>query len=251
LDEGLVRRKSKARAGQPPGRKRLVEEALALISRFATVALLGIAFFLLGDTVVEDGRQRLDVRLALAVHNHLGSVWTRPMLWATTAASAQVVVPLMLALCGWLAFRRRRYDAGLIAAAWIGGQILHVSLKLVYQRPRPSLFPPLSHASGYSFPSGHTVTAVMTYGLIAAVIGPMLPRALRWAPIAIASVMVALVGLSRVYLGVLYPTDVLGSVLIAGAWLRVALLSTDHLKRRRTLRQELESIPVKPETLRP
>lgn len=208
---------------------------LSALLPFASIALLGIAFFVLGDTVVEDRRRRLDDALALVVHRHLGSGWARPMTWATDAASAPVVIPLILALCGWLLLQHRRVETGVVAGAWLGGQLLSLTLKLVYRRPRPTVFPPLIHASGFSYPSGHTITAVMTYGLLAVVIRRRLPRAWRWVSTAIAIGVVALVGLSRVYLGAHYPSDVLGSVLIAGAWLRGAALALRQLDARSSI----------------
>lgn len=212
-------------------RGRILREIPALLVRFALIIILGIAFIVLGDSVVEDGRQRFDDSAALFVHRHLGLGWLRLMKWSTGAASAPAAIAIMLVLCAWLLYRRQRKDALVIAVAWLGAQLLHVTLKQIYHRHRPALFTPLVHASGYSFPSGHTVTAVMTYGLLAAVMCPRLPKRWRWIPVAVAALIVVLVGLSRVYLGAHYPTDVLGSVLVAGAWLRASLLALDHVKR--------------------
>jgi undecaprenyl-diphosphatase len=224
-----VRWRDLAFRGGRAGRRRLISELMALALRFAWVAVLGAAFFVLGDTVVEDKRQRLDNAISRFAHSHLHPHLTRLMLWGSDIASASVVVPLMLAVCGLLLFRKRRVEAALIATSWIGGQALHAGLKLVYQRPRPSLFPPLVPVSGYSFPSGHTVTAVMTYGLLALLLGQSRPRSVRLGWAFGAALIVVWVAMSRVYLGAHYATDVLGSILIAGAWLRFSVTAIRHL----------------------
>ena len=215
--------------GGRAGRRRLISEMLALLLRFAWVAVLGAAFFVLGDTVVEDGRQRVDNAISRFAHSHLHPPLTSFMRWGSDIASASVVVPLMLAVCGFLLFRKRHVEAALIAVSWIGGQALHAGLKLVYQRSRPSLFPPLVHVSGFSFPSGHTVTAVMTYGLLAFLICESRPRSVRWGGALVAALIVVWVAMSRVYLGAHYATDVLGSILVAGAWLRFSVMAIRHL----------------------
>ena len=209
-------------------RERLLREVFALLWRFAWVAILGVAFFVLGDSVVEDGRNRFDTRVARFAHGLVDPNRTRIMRWGSDIASASVVVPLMLLLCAILVWRGRRREAELVALAWILGQALHLTLKLVYHRARPSLYPALTSVSGYSFPSGHTVTAVMTYGLLAVVIARALPKHWRWLPWTLAALIVAWVAASRVYLGAHFTTDVLGSMLIAGAWLRFCVLAVRH-----------------------
>jgi len=206
-----------------------LREWLAPAVRFALVALLGLGFVILGETVVHGRRQRFDNDVSLYIHRHLGGHWTTILLWATNSASAPVVIPIALGLSGWLLRRHQPTEARVVAGAWVGGQILHLSLKFVYQRRRPNLFRALVTVNGYSFPSGHTVTAVMTYGLLAVVVQPSLPPELHWTPGVLASGMVALVGLSRVYLGAHFPTDVFASILIGGAWLRCAVLAIDKI----------------------
>ena len=213
----------------------------------AVVSLvLGIAFLVLGDTVAEDGRVRADRWLALELHRLASVSWTRIMRLATDLGSAYVTVPLMLVLVGCLLWRHRRRTGGTVVAFWIGAQLIDLVTKPLYHRDRPSLFPAFARAGGYSFPSGHTVTAVLTYGLIGAVLVLGQTGWRRRLPIALAIVIIVAVATSRVYLGVHYPSDVLGGILIGGAWLQLAILVLAAVKRREKSSQPHRSRPSSP-----
>jgi membrane-associated phospholipid phosphatase len=169
------------------------------------------------------GLRALDRRVALALHGYAQPWLDWLMRRATNLASGQVTVPVALALVGWELRRGQRRSARAIAISWIGGLILHVTVKLIARRKRPALFPALTRAGGYSLPSGHTVTAVVTYGLAASAIVPILPRGWRWLPPAVATGVAGAVGTSRVYLGVHYPSDAVAGALIGLVWLRGSL----------------------------
>jgi len=96
-------------------------------------------------------------------------------------------------------------------------------LKHLFARPRPQLFPWLTGAGGWSFPSGHTLNAVVLGGLLVWLIGWRLSGWRRAALGVWAGLWAALIGLSRVYLGVHYPSDVLASLAVGGLCLLVAL----------------------------
>ena len=114
-----------------------------------------------------------------------------------------------------------RRGVGLAAAATIGlASLANSSLKLVVARARPDELAPIVVEPGYSFPSGHSLSAMVAYGVMAILIGrSSLPAALRAALIAGLATLVVVVGLSRVYLGAHYPTDVLGGWLMGFAWI--------------------------------
>lgn len=169
------------------------------------------------------GWRGLDRRVALAVHRHASPRIGWLMRRSTDVASGQIAVPVALTLVGFEVHRGRRPSARIIAITWIGGLLFHITVKMIYRRKRPALFPALTPAGGYSLPSGHTVTAVVTYGLAAATVAPFLPRGLRWLPSTVATAIVTSVATSRVYLGVHYPSDVLAGALIGLGWLKGSL----------------------------
>jgi undecaprenyl-diphosphatase len=218
------------------GRVRGYQPAPGVIPGAIGSLVLGIGFIVLGDTVAEDGRVRFDRWLVTELHSQSSSRLTRLMRLATDLGSAYVTVPLMLAVVGLLFWRQRRHTAAVAAAFWIGAQIIDLITKPLYHRDRPSLFPAFARAGGYSFPSGHTVTAVLTYGLIAAVLARGQHGWRRRMPFAVAAAIVVAVATSRVYLGVHYPSDVLGGMLIGGAWLLFAIVSLGSIDRRQLRR---------------
>lgn len=135
---------------------------------------------------------------------------------------------LMVALTaiGFVAFRRGR-DAILIVAAVIGSELFTFSIKLLVRRPRPSLagiytmrVMPVS-----SFPSGHVMRFVVFFGVLLALIYSSLPRgAARTLVVILFGLLLLGIGLSRVYVGEHWPSDVLGGYLIGLSWLSMVLL---------------------------
>lgn len=114
-----------------------------------------------------------------------------------------------------------------------GGMLLNFAVKNLVQRARPHLHEPAVALTSYSFPSGHTAGTALFYGFLAAFVFAQ-PGWRHWrAPVAaFGTVMVLLVGLSRIYLGVHYLTDVVGALILAGLWLGLCLAGTQVLSRR-------------------
>jgi undecaprenyl-diphosphatase len=145
-----------------------------------------------------------------------------PLAWlqAATQLGSTAWVFALAALVGLFEAVRGRPRVGIAAAAAIGlGALANSTIKLVVARPRPDLLTPIVVEPGYSFPSGHSLSAMVAYGVIAVLVARSgLPRPARTGIIGLLAVLVAVVGLSRVYLGVHYPTDVIGGWLMGFAW---------------------------------
>ena len=118
------------------------------------------------------------------------------------------------------------------------GMLLNVLLKSIFQRARPTFDVPLLTLSSYSFPIGHAAAATLFYGVLTAWL-ICSTNSLRWRIFiaTLASLLVALVGLRRIYLGVHYLSDVLAAMAASGAWLALILTATDAWRRRRRLEQ--------------
>ena len=128
--------------------------------------------------------------------------------------------------------RHRRVESAGLSMVVLGGALLNIGLKHLFERGRPVLDDPLFTLPTYSFPSGHAMASTVFYGLLATYFWQN--RATRpWALIAIgaATLMVALVCLSRVYLGLHYLSDVLGGVAEGVAWLALSSIVWHRFRR--------------------
>ena len=207
----------------------------------AGVVLLVIAAWIFGaiaeDVVTHDAITVLDLRVANWFHAHARPGLTTLMLFITNWHDT-IGTLVMTALFGlWLLARRARYWLLSLAVAVPGGMLLNVLLKYSFQRVRPQFDNPFVTLVTYSFPSGHTVAATLFYGLLAAYLCCLPVRwAGRAAIVVAACLMVALVGLSRIYLGAHYLSDVLAAVAEGAAWLAICITASSTLRRRRAAR---------------
>jgi undecaprenyl-diphosphatase len=203
----------------------------------------GVVFMLLaawtfadiaGDVASGAAITQLDVKLAAWFHSHATPGFTAFMLAITWMHSAPGV--LLLALLFGLRLYARRAFHWLLAVilAVPGGMLLNVAFKHVFHRARPHFDDPLLTLSTYSFPSGHTASATVLYGLLACyLVARTRSRAKAAGAVALALLAVALVALSRMYLGVHYLSDVLAAVAEGCAWLAVCVTAVSTLRRHR------------------
>lgn len=132
----------------------------------------------------------------------LGAVW---LLTALTAASAIVLA------------RFSRRAALFVVASVAGAALLAQAMKALVSRTRPSALPAVYEAGGYSFPSGHSMVTLAYFMAVTLVVRQLRPK-LRYVAVAIALPLIAAVGLSRIYLGVHYPSDVLAGWALGTTW---------------------------------
>jgi membrane-associated phospholipid phosphatase len=214
------------------------EFGLHLTAGILLMLLATWAFSFIADEVAEGAAiTALDLQLANWLHSHASVGLTRFMLLITYLHSVPGVAALTL-LLGWWLYRQRERDWLLaLAVSMPGAMLLNVLLKQVFQRPRPYFADALLTLDTYSFPSGHTVSATVLYGFLACY-GATHARTRTGAVLAIvgAVLMVALVGMSRMYLGVHYLSDVLGASAEGCAWLAVCITAVSTLRRRRAAR---------------
>lgn len=176
----------------------------------------------------------IDARFSNWLHAQATPWLTRVMFVITNIHSTLgiTVMTLGVFVCLW---RRRlsRWMAGFALTVY-GGMLLNFWLKGIFQRSRPRFEDPLLTLNTYSFPSGHTMAATVFYGvLVAIVISQSRSWFSRVLAILAAVFMVALVGFSRIYLGVHYLSDVLGAMVEGAAWLALCLTALETVRRRR------------------
>ena len=154
------------------------------------------------------------------------------MKFLSIAGSGLIEIPLALLLVLGLVLRKRKVEAWWYAAAALSGWALSGLAKLAVQRPRPHVIPRLMHGGGwFSYPSGHSMLAPIIFGLgIIVWAAPWPSPGLRRAALVVAALFALGIGFSRVYLGVHYPSDVLGGLLLGTAWSALALLWWERVR---------------------
>ena len=196
-----------------------VVAAVWLAAGLAFSAFVIWAFFALAEEVLEGDSRAFDRVVLLWIHDNFPDWLDDPMRLVTALGYYYVVVPL-LAMAVFVFYRRGwRLSAVLLVVSTGGSVVLTTVLKGVFQRTRPDLFDSGYQASFYSFPSGHATVAVGFYGMLTVILAYRLRGAARWTVAACGLLVVLLIGFSRLYLGVHYPTDILAGYLSALLWL--------------------------------
>jgi membrane-associated phospholipid phosphatase len=186
-----------------------------LLLVFVCVLLPMWGFAAIADEVHEQERFVFDDPLLLWMRAQSSPTIDRGVLVVSAFGYASGVVLIDIGLMAWLAWRRRWRDGLFFGLAIGGSALLNLAAKHLFARQRPELWLSIAPEDTYSFPSGHAMGS-MTLGL--AVVVLCWPTRGRWLAIALAMPLVFLVGASRVYLGVHFPSDILGGWLAATAW---------------------------------
>jgi undecaprenyl-diphosphatase len=222
--------------------------ALARYQRMETIVLvvLGLIagalwlFIELADAVVEGHTRTIDTALLLAMRtpgnpaDPWGPLWLQEVARDFTALGGVAVLSLLtLAVIGYLAMAGKRHAALAVFIAVVGGQILSSLLKLGFHRPRPDLVPHLTHVYTASFPSGHSLMAAVTYLTLGALLASVQASIrIKVFFLTLAAILTVLIGVSRVYLGVHWPSDVVAGWAVGAAWALLCWLVTRWLQRR-------------------
>lgn len=207
--------------------------ALPLVAMLAVV--LGIwAVAGLIDTVREGDSQKFDGRVIRWCVEHPGPQWLQDAARDITALGSITVLALVTAaVVGYLLIARKRGAAVLLIVAVSGGLLISGLIKHIVHRDRPPREYQAAYVFTHSFPSGHSMLSAVVYLTIGALLAQVTPgRGLKLYIIAVALVLTFLVGLSRVYLRVHWPTDVLAGWAAGLTWAILCLLVARYLQRR-------------------
>lgn len=200
-----------------------------------SVALLGSAWLFGGvaeDLITNDPLTFVDVIISEWFRISATPSFTAKMVLVSSIASTAAVLSLCIVVSVFLLWKRWWY--GLLALALVvpGGLLLNLLLKMAFARGRPAWGD--VDLIGYSFPSGHTMTATMFYGLLGVFL-VLATKSWWWRVVAVALVLMIIcaVGFSRIYLGAHYFSDVVAAVAAGAAWLAICLTAVETLKRHR------------------
>ncbi|HET9797665.1 MAG TPA: phosphatase PAP2 family protein [Gemmatimonadaceae bacterium] len=215
----------------------------------AVVAVAGtLAFAELGEHVREGNTLRFDVAILRWLGAHQTPLLTTAMVELTPLGTGLVVLTVVGVAAAFLWHTTHKHSARLLLAATAGSILLNNVLKLYFDRPRPDVFDWETHAASSSFPSGHAMSATVVYGTV----GYLLARLQKhgWAralTLTITTLLILLICLTRLYLGVHYPSDVLAGIVIGLAWSGFCMATLEAsllLARRRAPESVAEEAPT-------
>ncbi len=182
------------------------------------VVTLGLSLFAtLARDVVHQTAFGFDRAILTGLNNIASPGLTQFALLVSDSATIFFIGPVLLVLL-FLWWKRYRHDWIALTVSIVGAALLNQLIKGVFERARPDLFPHLQNVGGYSFPSGHSQAAMAFYAVLAYLIARRLDPKWRLPVYILAGIWIAFVGLSRNYLEVHYPSDVMAAFAITLPW---------------------------------
>lgn len=182
------------------------------------------------DLLENDSLVQIDQEVSVWLHGSATPGLTQAARWFTLLGSSGFLTPATFAVAAWLGWRRSWQRLLTWTLVMGGGILLNLALKALFQRPRPVFEHPFVALSDYSFPSGHTMGATLFYATLALfVILHVKSWRLRFLAPLLATFLILLVAMTRVYLGAHYLSDVLAAMAAGGAWLAVCATAVETI----------------------
>ncbi|HTA41070.1 MAG TPA: phosphatase PAP2 family protein [Bryobacteraceae bacterium] len=223
---------------------------LAILLALLGIAAGGLIFVKLATEVREGETQGFDRELLLAMRRPgdlapRGGLAMEEAVRDVSALGSTTILGLITAgTVIFLALDGKKHMAWFMLGSVLSGTVLSDLLKDVFQRPRPEIVPHLAYASNTSFPSGHSLMSAVAYLTLGALLARSHERrAVKVFFLVTAALLGFMVGVSRVYLGVHWPTDVLAGWTAGAVWAVLCWLVARWLQSRRTLEAESEQAP--------
>ena len=203
-----------------------------------------LAFISVGNLVSAGSTRNFDISIIESFRDKndlskpIGSQWLLDFMTDVTSLGSATVLTFITIFVSVFLLLQKKYDAFLLLVlATIGGALISVLLKEIYSRERPDLIFRLATVSSLSFPSGHSMMSAVFYLTQAAIVARFQrERKIRIYILSIAIFLTLIIGISRVFLGVHYPTDVLGGWTIGFAWASFCWVIAWYIQRRKRLR---------------
>lgn len=206
-----------------------------LLTGLTLAAATAIFFAWLAEEMLEGETQNFDNAARLAVHNFASPALTSVMRATTFIGSTAPLTVLGAGVVAAFYFARQKRAALLFLVTMAGAIVLNFVLKTSFRRVRPEPFFDTPLPSSYSFPSGHAFFSFCFFGILAALLTTQIKNGLAKTGVWTAAIsLIFLIGLSRIYLGVHYPSDVIAGYAAALVWI-VAVAACDRYLLRRSI----------------
>lgn len=212
-----------------------------LIIGLLVVMVAALGFATLAERVMAGDTLHADETILRAMER-MGAPWLDNLALEVTALGARVVVWMVVLIASvFLWSSRHHYSAALLWVSMLGAGFVNAALKVSFNRPRPDVFPwRTTHVGLASFPSGHAMTSIVVYGTLAFLIARLAPtRFLKRLTWGLSILVILLIGWSRLYLGVHYPSDVLAGFVMGTAWAVICALGIEAVRYFRTRRPQV------------
>jgi membrane-associated phospholipid phosphatase len=192
-----------------------------------------LLFATLAKSIVSSGQiVQYDQRIATDLHASASPNETMAFKLITLLGFQGLWI-VVAGLAIYLLYKRHFAQLTVWLIGYLGGELLNAALKMVFNRPRPVFTDPLLTAANASFPSGHAMASLVVYGLLTfLILIRMRKTILRLAIILVAITLIVLIGISRIYLGVHYFSDVMGGYIVGSAWLIVCISALNFFERK-------------------
>jgi undecaprenyl-diphosphatase len=222
------------------GLRRSIERTGTVLGGLGAFLVVGIlvaaaatwAFGEFAETVMAGQTQAFDESVLRWMGAHHTKVLDSVMIEITSLGTGSAVLMIVGVAALFLALTRHRYSAILLLAATGGGGLLNLVLKHFFGRPRPHVIEWGTHALSSSFPSGHAMSAAIVYTTVAYLAARLEKRIWERAlTMLAAAIVIAAISVSRVYLGVHYPSDVVAGIIIGIAWSAFCMTTLEAIQR--------------------
>jgi undecaprenyl-diphosphatase len=212
---------------------------IQLTRAFFISLLCAIGFGLIALLISDNKTVNFDNSISSFIHNFNTPVLTSIMKFFTFIGSGAVIaVIVVLMMILFYNVLKHRTELILFMGILVGSALLNVLLKTIFHRARP-IINRIIDVNGYSFPSGHAMAAFTLYGILTFLLWKHTPS--YWGRsllILCSAFMIIMIGVSRIYLGVHYPSDVIGGFLASGSWLILSIWTYQRYLERRNTSEE-------------